>query len=261
MDNPKTTGSVNTGSPGAPVPKADQVAPAGEAQKTGGAIDNSKAYEELQQRLGKQGEELGEYRQFFQNISPLLDRLDKAPELVQAIIDGKVDKDLAKAVLEGRINVKDANVVQQAHEQVKEALGDKGYKESSPAEIKKLVEDQVGKFRQEFEAKAELKAFENKTNSFIEKTSDFQEYAQEIDEWLDSHDVTDIEVAYYAVKGQLSEKEAKKAADVAAAERAKDVVANAAGGGQTSTAVVDRKNLVDELISGRPNPNSFDFGN
>lgn len=46
---------------------------------------------------------LEEYRKFFENISPLLDKLDANPELAQAIVDGKVDNELAIAVVTGEI--------------------------------------------------------------------------------------------------------------------------------------------------------------
>lgn len=255
MDNPKT-GSGTPGSPDVPAP-ASSGTPAGETQKTGGVVDNEKAYKELETRFGTQGQELGEYRQFFQNIAPLLDKLDQAPEMVQAIIDGKLDKDIAKAVLEGRVDVRDVAIVQKAAEEVKEKLGDKAFEAASAEAITKLVETQVNKFKKEFEEKTELESFQNYTQKFIANTPDFQEHADEIDKWLDSHDVTDIEVAYYAVKGQLSETAAKKLAETAAADRAKDVMANASGGGQTSQYAADGTSLVDKLIAGRPNPNSF----
>jgi len=237
----------------------NQNAQAGQAGQAGGANDYSKAYAELEQRLGTQGAELGEYRQFFQNISPLLDKLDQAPEVVQAIIDGKVDKQLAQAVIDGREDIKDAAAVQQAHEDVKADLGKKKYDATSPEEITKLVEAQVGKFRKEFEEKVDLQTFQDYTQKFIENTTDFQEYADEVDKWLNTHDVTDIEVAYYAVKGKMSEAAATKAAELAATERAKEVLANASGVGQTATYAPDGTLLVDRLIAGRPNPNSF-FG-
>jgi len=252
MDNP-IFGSGIPGSPAtAPSPAG---APGGQAGTTGGAADQN--YDELAKRFGQQGQELGEYRQFFQNIAPLLDKLDQAPELVQAIIDGKVDKGIAQAVMEGRVDIRDAAAVQKANESVKEKLGQKAYDMATPKEISKLVEAEVGKFRQEWEEKADLQTFQDYTQKFIEKTPDFQEYADEIDKWLDSHDVTDIEVAYYAVKGQMSESKAKDMADQAAAERAKEVVANATGGGQTSQYSADGSPLVDRLIAGQVNPNSF----
>ena len=70
---------------------------------------------------------------------------------------------------------------------------------------------------------------------------------------------SDIEVAYYAVKGQMSEGKAQKAAELAAAERAKDMLSNASGGGPTSQFSTDGSPIVDKLIAGRSNANSF-FG-
>lgn len=251
-------GSGKTGSPIVPAPSAVPAAPAGQTATAGGVVeDKSKAYDELATRFGTQGQELGEYRQFFQNIAPLLDKLDQAPEMVQAIVDGKLSKEIAKAVLEGRVDVRDAAAVQQAHEQVKEKLGEKAYDAATPEAITKLVEGQVNKFRREFEEKSDLQDFQDYTQKFIENTPDFQEHADAVDKWLDAHDVTDIEVAYYAVKGQLSETAAKKAAEEAAGERAKDVLSNASGGGQSAQYAVDGTSMADRYISGRPNPNSF----
>ena len=125
MDNP-FMGSDQSGSPTTvPAPTPEQGTPAGEAAKTGGDTsekntdqnkDQNKDYGELESRLGQQGQELGEYRQFFQNISPLLDKLNQQPDLVQAIIDGKVDDSIAAAVMEGRIDIRDAAIVHQANE-------------------------------------------------------------------------------------------------------------------------------------------------
>jgi hypothetical protein len=224
---------------------------------TGG--DSAQNYEELAARFGQQGQELGEYRQFFQNISPLLDKLNQSPELVQAIVDGKVDSEIAQAVMEGRVDIRDAAIVQQANEQVKQKLGEEKYNLATPESVAKLVEAEVSKVRKEFEERADLQTFQDYTQKFIEKTPDFQEYADEIDKWLDDHDVSDIEVAYYAVKGQLSESKAQQLAEAAAAERAKEVVSNASGGGQSAQYASDGTPLVDKLISGQRNPNSF-FG-
>lgn len=247
-------GSASTG----PVSTPNTGASTGQPGSTGDAIVNSQAYKALEQRLGEQGRELGDYRQFFQNISPLLEKLDQAPELVQAIIDGKVDKSLAQAVIENRVDIKDAAIVQAAHEQVKQQLGSKGYNAASADEVNKLIETQVGKVRKEFEEKAELQSFEDYTRTFIQNTPDFQSYSGAIDQWLEDHDnITDIEVAYYAVKGKMSEAGAAKAAEVAAAERQKDFMANAQGGGSTSRYAADGTPLVDQLIASRSNANLF----
>lgn len=249
-------GSATAGSP-SNVPAA---AATGETSGQAAVVDTSKNYDELASRFGAQGQELGEYRQFFQNIAPLLDKLDAAPELVQAIIDGKVDKQIAQAVIEGRVDVRDAAAVVQANETVKENLGTKAYDMATPESISKLVQEEVSKVRAEFAEKADLQTFQDYTQKFIEKTPDFQEYATEIDKWLDSHDVADIEVAYYAVKGQMSEAKAQKVADTVAANNAKELLSNAPGGGQTAQYSPDGPPLVDSYIAGRPNPNSFFAG-
>lgn len=256
MNENPTTGSGEPGSPQTVPPTTTNQAPGGQTGPTGGDPGKS-AYDELMSRFGSQGQELGEYRQFFQNIAPLLDKLDQSPELVQAIIDGKVDKTIAQAVMEGRVDIRDAAIVQQANEAVKEKIGEKAYELATPEAITKLVQAEVGKVRKELEEKADLQSFQDYTQKFIDKTPDFQEYAEEIDKWLDTHDIADIEVAYYAVKGKLSDSNAQKVADRAAAERAKELVANASGGGQSAQYTSDGTPLVDKLISGRPNPNSF----
>jgi CRISPR/Cas system CSM-associated protein Csm2 small subunit len=213
-------------------------------------------FKELERRFGEQGRELGEYRQFFENVSPLLDKLDKDPALVQAILDDKIDESLVQAVVEGRVELKDAEVVTEAQKLVRSDLG-KAVKTTSPQDIERLVEKKVDEVRREFEEKAELQTFEQRTTQFIESTPDFLEYAEEIDKWLDSHDVTDIEVAYYAVKGQLSEAAARNQAALDAAERAKGVALNASGGGVTSQYADDGTPLVDKLIGGSNSPNKL----
>jgi hypothetical protein len=257
MENLNKTGSGLPGSPNVPAPVSNPGAPAGQTNKTGGATGDTKNYDELAARFGTQGQELGEYRQFFQNIAPLLDKLDQAPELVQAIIDGKVDKNIAQAVMEGRVDVRDAAIVTKAAETVKEKMGAEKFDLSTPEAITKLVQAEASKIRKEFEEKSDLQTFQDYTQKFIEKTPDFQEHAAEIDKWLDTHDVSDIEVAYYAVKGQMSEANAKKAAEAAQGERAKELLANASGGGNTAQYTEDGTPLIDKLISGQVNPNSF----
>lgn len=251
--------SGNTGSASTvPVSTPNTGASTGQTGSTGDAIVNSEAYKALEQRLGSQGRELGDYRQFFQNIAPLLEKLDQAPELVQAIIDGKVNKDLAQAVIENRVDIKDAAIVQAAHESVKEKLGTQGYNAASTADITKMIETQVGKVRKEFEEKAELQSFEDYTRNFIQNTPDFQTYSGAIDQWLEDHDnITDIEVAYYAVKGRMSETAASRAAEEAAVQRSKDLMANASGGGVRTNYAADGTPLVDQLIANRSNANLF----
>lgn len=251
--NPNELGSVD--------PKVTTGSPAGSADAGKPAIDPEQ-FKNLEQLVGKQGQELGEYRQFFADVAPLLEKLDKNPELVQAIIDGKIDANLAKAAMDGKITINDAQAVTKANEDVKKALGSRAYNAASQEDIAKLIEEKVAAAKDEFKSNLkeieETRSFEAQVNEFIAKTPDFADYAKEIDKWLDAHDITDIEVAYYAVKGQLSEREAKKRAEEAQGEYAKDVALNAGGGNSRVTYSGEgAANIADSLIAGRSNPNVF----
>ena len=234
--------------------------PAGQANQGSGA-DHEAMYKELEKKFGSQGRELGEYRSFIEGITPLLNKLDASPELVQAIIDGKVDSELAKAAMEGKISFQDAAVVTQAHTEVKKDLGKRNYDASSPEDIQRLIEEKVSAVRTEMEAKMssadEMRNFERSVNDFIDRTPDFADFAAEINDWLDDHDTTDIQVAYYAVKGQVSEREAQRLAKEQAVENAKDIALNAGGGSSSRTYVRNDSDIVDRLIGGRSNPNVF----
>ena len=70
-------------------------------------------------------------------------------------------------------------------------------------------------------------------------------------------DVTDIKVAYYAVKGELSENEAAKRASRDQAEYAKNQALNAGGGGGTAGYFPEGVDPADVFIAGRSNPNVF----
>ena len=243
-----------SGTPGSPTNDSDLGA--------GKSTANLEQLENLEKALGKQGQELGEYRQFFADVAPLLDKLDKSPELVQAIIDGKIDPELVKAATEGKISYKDATDITTAHTEVKKAIGAKEYNNSSPEEIAKLVEEKVAAVRAELTStlkdSEDIRSFETNVNDFITRTPDFADYAKEIDNWLDNHDITDIEVAYYAVKGQMSEANAKKLAEQDKAEYEKNVALNAGGGGSRVTYSPEQsERIVDSLISGKSNPNIF----
>lgn len=258
----ENNGSVTTGSPiASSVPNPNTLGAAtGQTQNQSAQIDPTQ-HKELESLVGRQGAELGELRKFFQDISPLLDKLDKSPEIVQAIIDGKVTSDLAKAALEGKVQITDAQIVSKAHAEVKKELGKEGYKAASPEEINQLVEDKAkaieAKFDTKFKEQEEMRSFEDGVNDFIARTPDFKEHAPEIEKWLDEHDVTDIAVAYYAVKGELSVKEARKQAEADAAEFQKSGALNAGGGSGRATHIRGDGDIVDSLISGKSNPNVF----
>lgn len=264
MENNDFNGSANAGSPIAnDVPNPNNLGGAiGQTSNNNNApqIDPAQ-HKELEGLVGRQGAELGEFRKFFGDIQPLLDTLDKSPELVQAIMDGKITGDLAKAALEGKVSISDAQIVSQAHEEVKKELGKDGYKGTSSDEVSKLVEAKAKELKMEFDGKLkerdELSAFEANVAHFIANTPDFNKYSSEINKWLDDHDVTDIQVAYYAVKGKISEDEAKKQAEIDKVEAEKSGALNMGGGQGSATRIRSDANVIDNLIAGKSNPNIF----
>ena len=252
MVNANNDPSVNPGSgttdPGSNVPT-------GQSGNTNGqGIDFEAAYKELEGKMGGMGQELGEYRAFVNQITPLLEKLDANPDLVRAIVDGKIDGTLVKDVLEGKITPRDAQVVTQANEAVNAEVGKKDMAQMTSEQITALVEAKASEIRKELEQKADLQTFEQRTQAFIESTPDFIEYAEEIDKWLDTHNIADIEVAYFAVKGQLSNSAAKKLADEAAADRQKEMMLMAGGGNGYATTSPDGRKLIDTLVGGPANP-------
>lgn len=238
--SPQEEGSVNTGSP-----KIDQ-----------------EQFENLEKLVGSQGQELGEYRQFFKDVAPLLEKLDSNPDLVKAIIDGKIDSTFAQAALEGKIKIDEAEAITEANKEVKKEIGKKAYEAASVDEIAKLVEEKVSKVKDEFSKNLkdleETRSFESKVNEFIANTPDFQDYAKEIDQWIDENNIPDVEVAYYAVKGIAAVRDAKKSAEEAQGEYAKDIALNATGGNSRVTySGPAAGDVADSLIAGRSNPNIF----
>lgn len=233
----------------------------GSAANAGSPAVSQEQHANLEKVIGEQGKELGDFRQFFADIGPLLEKLDKNPELVTAIVEGKIDSELAKAVMEGKVTVGDAKIVSTANTEVKKEIGAKAYKDAKPEDIEKMIEEKVSAVRKEMEGSLknveETRAFEAQVNDFISRTPDFAEHAEAIDKWLDAHDITDVAVAYYAVKGELSVKDAKKLAEEAEGEAAKSVAMNAGGGATRVTYSGEGANMVDNLIAGKSNPNIF----
>lgn len=219
-------------------------------------------YEQLQSKLGQQGTELGELRGFYESIGPLLAKLDENPEVVDAILQGKIDSSLVKSITEGNISAQGAQAVTQAHTEVKDELGNKAYENISPEKLAKLIEDKAVEIRKEMDGKLreaeDVRAFEAEVNDFIANTSDFETYSAQVSTWLDKHpEVTDIKVAYYAVKGELSDGEARQKAEESRAEQAKRMALNAGGGGSQGGYFPEGVNPADALISGTSNPNNI----
>lgn len=248
-------GDIITGQP------AQTLSPKNEAKVTVEETVSKAQYEELEKKLGTQGKELGEYREWLTKVKPFLDKLDEQPELIEAINDGKVDNSLAKAVLEGKFSIKEAETVTKAHEEVKKDIGTENYNALKPEEIKKLVMEEIDKsisgVKKDMDEDKEFRNWEKKSEDFMSSTPDFPEYAEEISKWLDEHNIDDVEIAYNAVKGIVLDKKIKEAEQKGAGEAAKAAAADLSGGPSQNASVVQDKKIVDELIGGRTNPNIF----
>lgn len=227
---------------------------------------SKKDYEEAQRLLGKQGKELGELRTTFDELSPLLERLQSQPAIVEAVLNGKLDSELAKAVLDGKVTVGDAEAVTGAHAEVKKDMGNKEYGKASPEDIEKRImeklepklNEQMATFQKGLSNVEARRDFERSVEKFVEETPDFEVYADAITEWLKENEGQyDVQVAYEAVKGREVLAKSKEDAEVKAAEEAKKVAANAGGGAGATLGEVEQKQIVDELIAPQSDANLF----
>ena len=218
-----------------------------------------KSYEELQSKLGEQGSELGELREFTKEVAPLIEKLRDNPALIEAIMVDKIDLNLAQAVLDDKIKIEEATAVAKAHENVKEELGEEGYEKASKAEIGKLVENELKKHTARIDSKlAELEGdkIETKTADFIKETPDYLDYADLVSDYFKSHpNEWDIETVYYLVKGKALSEKALQDKRTKEAEAAKELAANAGGGGSQAGGKMGGRNILDDLIAGGKNPN------
>lgn len=247
--NEENKGSVDAGSP-----KEGEVS----------NVVPKEVYDQLETKLGSQGEELGKFRTFFQEMSPLFDKLQAQPEVVEAILSGKIDASLALAVSEGKFKIEDAATATQAHEEVKKDLGKKGYANISDADLEKLIKDKMEEIVSEkfksLDAKIdqhkENREYEDAVGVFLKNTPDFAEYAEDVKQWYKDHpDQYDIEIAYNAVKGKKSTEESISKSAIEAAEEAKRIASGQGQGESRGGTIIKDKAIIDELISSRTNPN------
>ena len=222
-------------------------------------------YDELEKKLGSQGEELGKMRKLFEETSPFLEKLNENPELAKAILEDKIDAQLLDQVLKGEIKKEDAVIVSNAHEEVKKDLGKTEYDKRKPEEVNKLIEEKISeatkaseeKFTQKLTDMEKLSEYERGISDFISRTPDFSEYAEDIDKFIQEKNISDIEVAYDSVKGKRLQELYRDNEEKRATENAKKLAANAGGGGVESTANLSNAELVDKLIGGQTDPNTF----
>lgn len=263
--NEETKGSADAGSSDELI-KGDPATLSGESSKLEEKSVPEAQYKELESKLGSQGEELGKFRNFFQEIQPLLDKLQTQPEVVEAVLSGKIDTKLAQAVSEGKVKIEDATMVAQAHDEVKKDLGKKDYEKMSGPDLEKLIKEKaeqiisekIKSLENKVDQNEERKAYEDSVKTFLENTPDYHVYAEGVKEWLEDHpDQYDIEIAYNAVKGKILTNELSKKAEEDAAEEAKRLAAGGGMGGSQGGSVIKDKEIIDELISSRTNPNIF----
>lgn len=254
--------------PNNPNSSASDQAGSGNGPANGGAgqpgnVNYEEMYNELQKKLGEQGKELGDYRSFFEKVSPALGVLDSNPELYEAVSSGAINDEIALAIKEGRVTISDVKLAEKAYADIEKSLGKKGVEKASVEDLKTLVEAKVGELKKEvtetLRENEELRSFQNNVNDFVDRTPDFPQYAEEIEKWLEKHpDINDMEVAYFAVKGQLSGKDAEQRAEEEKAEYAKNMALNAGGGGSRSNFIdASDGDVIDSLIAPRSNPNVF----
>lgn len=223
-------------------------------------------YKELEVKLGEQGKELGDFRTFVDEVTPLLDKLQSQPEVVEAILSGKINAQLAKSVSEGKFKIEDAVVTAEAHKEVKKDLGSKKYKDLSVEDVEKLIQEKaeeiVSAKVKGLDAKInqhkETRDYEDSVNAFLKNTPDFSEYAEEVRQWYKDHpDQYDIEIAYNAVKGRRTTSELSTKKEEDAVEEAKRIASGLSEGGSINRVTIKDKALIDELVSSNVNPNSL----
>lgn len=267
MTNVNDIGSdaASLGSPNINAEKVPADGKAGETKPTEETVPKSQ-YEELETKLGTQGKELGEFRAFFDDITPVLEALQNDPDLTKAIVDGKISSDLLKSLEEGKITKPQAEEITKAHEDVKKELGTEGYKSASKEEVESLVSTRLQEKSKEIDENVskkiseaeEKRDFQDYITEFINNTPDFPEFSDDIRKWFDEHpDQTDIKVAYDAVSGVATRERYKKEEEARLAEAAKDIASNAGGGSGQQTGKISDDALVDKLIGRISNPNVF----
>lgn len=223
-------------------------------------------YESLEGKLGEQGEELGKLRGYFNDTHEFIRLFDDAPKLVDAIVTGKVNEDLAQKIIDGKVTIAEAEKVQEkAHEEVKKDMGDKKFKDADPELIASLVAEKVAEqikpvkeeVKGEIESFKELQAEEKKLEEFVKETEDFEDYAEDIIEYYKEHEEADIETAYHVVKGRALAKKAAEDKQKRETEEAKNAAARPSSGQGSRTGVIEDEDMIEKFISVPKDPNQI----
>lgn len=209
-------------------------------------------------------QELEEHKKFVAGITPLLSKLDANPELVKAVLADKIDQKLATALLDGKVKVEEAQQIAEAHAQVKQDLGKEAYEKIDPNQLNQMIATKAAQIASET-VEQKLKEFQDEqewdkeTTAFIANTPDFNDYAEGINKWLNEHrDISDMKIAYWAVKGQALDAAAAKQKQQEAGEAAKEIAANAGGGSAPNSGKApEARSMWDQLVAPKSNPNNL----
>lgn len=259
IDNYLNGGAVDPNAAGA----AGQSTGKNEPAKNEGETVPKGEYDQLMDKIGIQGEELGKYRALFEDTAPILEKLNDNPALAKAILDDKITSQLVEDVLSGKLTKKDAETVTQAHTEVKKEVGDKKYEAMAPEKIEELVAKKAAELIGEAEKKfsknltdmEKLQDYQQSITDFIANTPDFPEYAAAIEKLVDTTGITNIKVTYDAVKGHALQEKSKAEEERRAAEEKKKIAANAGGGSSQTTAKFADGDVFDKMVGGHKNPN------
>jgi len=256
-DNLFAAASGDPGSAGAEAPDSGQ-ANQGEVDLDALIKEN----ENLKKVLGQQGQELGQYREFVTKIEPFAEKVESIPSLFDAIMSDKFSEEVVRMVAEGKISQKEAKDAQRVQAEVKKEVA-----KMSPDDLNELIRAQVEAAMPSVDTAVGTKVEEFRIEQrqiadaaeFIEKTEDFQAYADEVHSYLESHpDLMDVSEAYYSVKGRLLTEAAAEKARENAAEISKNVaVGSVPGGGTRRQAVQDSGGMADSLFGTAVSPTSL----
>lgn len=214
-----------------------------------------KNYKDLESKMSEQGNELGEYRKFVNEAYPILEKLGDSPELLEAIREGKIDDTTVKQILSGTVTSQEGQQIVQAatKEANKEGKSQNMTEEQIDALVNTKAQEALKAVDQRISDLREEQDFKTRVDEFVSKTPDLKECIGEVQQWLEDHNSEDLEVAYYAVKGQISEREARKKVEAEFAENAKGLAANAAGGsGSSGGRVYSGEVSFDDFVKAPP---------
>lgn len=273
MTKPADEGSANAGSLEELI---DEVPSANEGETKSGSDANSSKeapegfvpkdqYENLEKKLGEQGEELGKMRSYIEDLEPFMEKIQNNEALVDAIFADKITPDMAKAILDGKVSMGEATKIADANEKVKQELGASEYSKLSPedleARISQKVEERVSQKLKELDAKfdshEEERKFTQRIEKFIANTPDYSEYAEDVNKFFEEHPhESDIEIAYKAVKADHLQKKLDEKNGKDAAEYAKELALNNAAGDNRGGSVPTEGTAFEDFVANIKNSNA-----